>query len=48
MCDHWGYLEVTMAAEAKNMAVRANMSMDFKVIKVAVYESDNKFNLRVY
>ena len=34
-----------MASEANNMAVRANMSMDFKVIKVAVYKYDNKFNL---
>ena len=37
-----------MASEANNMAVGANMSMDFRVIKVAVYKSDNKFNLGVY
>ena len=47
-CDLRGYFEVTMASEAFNMAVRANMHMDFRVIEVADYKSDNKFNLRVY
>ena len=37
-----------MASEAFNMAVRANMHMDFRVIEVADYISDIKFNLRVY
>ena len=42
------YLEVTMALEAANKAVRANMHMDFRVIKVADCKSDIKFNLKVY
>ena len=31
-CDFQGQLEVTMASEATNMAIRADMHMDFMVI----------------
>ena len=47
-CDLQGQLEVTMASEATNMAVRANMQMDFRVIEVADHNSDTKFDLRGY
>ena len=46
--DLWGRLEVTMASEATNMVVRANMHMDFRVIKVSDYKSDIKFNIWGY
>ena len=41
-------MKVTMASEAINMAVRANMHMDFRVREVADCKSDIKFNLKVY
>ena len=44
-CDLRGCLEVTMASEPANMVVRATMHMDFRVIEVADYKSDIKFNL---
>ena len=47
-CDFKGQLEVTLASDATNMAVRANMQMDFRVIKVADYKSDTKVALRCY
>ena len=47
-CDFKGQLEVTLASDANNMAVRANMQMDFRVIKVADYKSDTKVALRCY
>ena len=47
-CDLQGQLEVTMASEATNMAVRANMQMAFRVIEVADYKYDTKFDLRGY
>ena len=38
-CDLQGHFEVAMAsAEATNMAVRANMQMDFRVIGVLDYK----------
>ena len=39
-CDLQGQLEVTMASEATNMAVRADMHIYFRVIEVA----DNKYD----
>ena len=39
-CDLQGQLEVTMASEATNMAVRADMHIYFRVIEVADYKSD--------
>ena len=47
-CDLQGHFEVAMASEATNMAVRANMQMDFRVIEVADYKSETKFDLRGY
>ena len=37
-CDLQGHFEVAMASEATNMAVRANMHMDFRVIGVLDYK----------
>ena len=44
--DLKGQLEVTLAFDATNMAVSANMHMDFRIIKVADYKSDTKVALR--
>ena len=46
-CDLQGQIEVTMASEATNMAVEANMHMDLRVIEIADYKSDTKFYLRL-
>ena len=37
-CDLQGHFEVAMASEATNMAVRAIMHMDFRVIGVLDYK----------
>ena len=37
-----------MASEVINMAVRANIHMDFRVVEVADYKSSIKLNLRVF
>ena len=37
-CDLQGHFEVAMASEATNMAVRANMRLDFRVIGVLDYK----------
>ena len=39
-CDLRGHLEVAMASEATKMAVRDNMHMDTRVIKVADLKSE--------
>ena len=39
-CDLRGHLEVAMASEATQMAVRGNMHRDTKVIKVADVKSE--------
>ena len=47
-CNLQCQLEVTMASEATNMDVRADVQKDFRVIEVADYKSDTKFDLRGY
>ena len=44
-CDLRGCLEAAMASEATKMAVRGNIYMDTRVIKVADLKSEVKFYL---
>ena len=44
-CDLIGHLEAAMASEATKMDVRVNMHMDTKVIEVADFKSQVKFDL---
>ena len=46
--DLRGHLEVNMASEVINMAVRVNVHMDCRAIEVAYHKSDIIFNLKVY
>ena len=43
ICDLQGQLEAAMASEATKMAVRGNMHMDTRVIEVADFKSEVKF-----
>ena len=43
-CDLRGCLEAAMASEVHNMAVRGNMHMGTRVIKVADFRSEVKFD----
>ena len=42
-CDLRGCLEAAMASEASKMAVRGNMHNDTRVIEVADFKSEVKF-----
>ena len=44
-CDLRGCLEAAMASEATKMAIRGNMHMDTRVIEVADFKSEVKFDL---
>ena len=41
--DLWGCLEAAMASEATKMAVRGSMHIDARVIEVADFKSEVKF-----
>ena len=45
ICDLPGHLEAAMASEATKMAIRGNMHMDTRVIEVADFKSEVKFDL---
>ena len=44
-CDLRGCLEAAMASEATKLAIRGNMHMDTRVIEVADFKSEVKFDL---
>ena len=44
-CDLRGCLEAAMDSEATKMAIRGNMHMDTRVIEVADFKSEVKFDL---
>ena len=44
-CDLRGCLEAAMASEATKMAIRGNMHMDTRVIEVADFKPEVKFEL---
>ena len=44
ICDLQGQLEAAMASEATKMAVRGNMHMDTRVIEVADFKSEAKYD----
>ena len=44
-CDLRGCLEAAMASEATKMAIKGNMHMDTRVIEVADFKSEVKFDL---
>ena len=45
-CDLRGCLEAAMASEATKMAIRGNMHMDTRVIEVADFKLEVKFDLK--
>ena len=47
-CDLQGCLEAAMASEATKMAIRGNMHMDTRVIEVADFKSEVRFEFWGY
>ena len=43
-CDLRGCLEAAMASEVHNVAVRCNMHIDTRIIKVADFKSEVEFD----